>query len=179
MLTILNRLENWRKERGLDLSQGFGFDLNKQVSFITEEVTEYLRAENEYEEVDALCDIMVFCINGSSLLVDLKSRYEFIDIRNDVSIYDILGQLSDIRSVITPTHHFFFNCIDICRIILKDIGYDFEKCMDETLKEIESRKGDFNSVSGKWEKFKDEESKKLWYKADYSKCKSLSTGSVA
>lgn len=177
MITIFNRLENWRKERGLDLSQGFGFDLDKQVSFITEEVTEYLRAENEYEEVDALCDIMVFCINGSSLLVDPKSRYEFVDINSDVSIYDIFEQLSSIKSMGDQTHHSFFNCIDTCRVILRDMGYDLNKCMDETLKEIESRRGGFNSISGKWEKFKDEESKKLWYKADYSKCKSLSTGS--
>lgn len=179
MLTIFNRLENWRKERGLDLSQGFGFDLDKQVSFITEEVTEYLRAEDEQEEVDALCDIMVFCINGASLLVDIKSSYEFVNFKNDVTIYTIFKQLNEIQSLTTPTEHFLFNCIDICRIILRNMGYELNKCMDETLKEIESRRGDFNSISGKWEKFKDEESKKLWYKADYSKCKSLSTDSVA
>ena len=30
---ISDRLEIWRKERGLDKSQGFEFDLNIQVSF--------------------------------------------------------------------------------------------------------------------------------------------------
>lgn len=171
MLEILERLENWRKERGLDLSQGFTFDLDKQVSFITEEITEYLRAKDEYEQVDALCDIIVFSINGSSLLVDVKLRYEFVDIESDVSIYDLFDHLNNVRFKTDQAHHAFFNCIDNCRIILRDMGYDFEKSMDETLKEIESRKGGFNSVSGKWEKFKDEESQKLWYKADYSKCK--------
>ena len=56
-------------------------------------------------------------------------------------------------------------------MIIEDMGYDYFKCMDETLKEVESRKGAFNPESGKWEKFKDEESQKLWYKADYNSCK--------
>ena len=55
--------------------------------------------------------------------------------------------------------------------LIEDMDYDYFKCMNETLKEIESRKGAFNSESGKWEKFKDDESKKLWYKADYKSCK--------
>lgn len=65
----------------------------------------------------------------------------------------------------------------LCDIIVFSVnaieakGYDAEKCMQETLKEIHSRKGAFNPNSGKWEKFKDEESKKQWYKANYKVCK--------
>ena len=55
--------------------------------------------------------------------------------------------------------------------MIDNMGYDYFKCMEETLKEIESRKGAFNPESGKWEKFKDDESKKLWYKANYESCK--------
>ena len=66
---------------------------------------------------------------------------------------------------------FFIENIFTARMIIEDMGYDYFKCMNETLKEVESRKGAFNSESGKWEKFKDEESQKLWYKADYNSCK--------
>ena len=60
MNEIINRLETWRKERILDATQGFEFDLNNQVSFLTEEITEYLRAKNDNDKIDALCDLTVF-----------------------------------------------------------------------------------------------------------------------
>ena len=50
-------------------------------------------------------------------------------------------------------------------------GYDAELVMDETIKEIESRKGEINPETKKFEKFKDEYHQSLWHKADYSKCK--------
>jgi hypothetical protein len=48
-------------------------------------------------------------------------------------------------------------------------GYDPNIAMDETLKEISSRTGDFNAKTGKWEKFKTPEAMALWYSADYNK----------
>lgn len=50
-------------------------------------------------------------------------------------------------------------------------GYDPNLAMEETLKEINSRTGAFNPETGKWEKFKTEEAKALWYSADYDKSK--------
>ena len=43
--------------------------------------------------------------------------------------------------------------------------------MQETIKEISSRIGAWNEEKGKWIKDTSEEAQKLWYKADYSKCK--------
>ena len=51
------------------------------------------------------------------------------------------------------------------------MGYDFDKTMDETIKEISSRTGEYNEEVGKWQKFKTPEAVAKWYKADYSKCK--------
>ena len=51
------------------------------------------------------------------------------------------------------------------------MGYSWELCMQEAIKEISSRKGAYNENTGKFEKFLDKESKKIWYKADYSNCK--------
>ena len=50
-------------------------------------------------------------------------------------------------------------------------GYNAELVLGETIKEIESRKGEINPETKKFEKFKDDYHKSLWYSADYSKCK--------
>lgn len=169
---IFNRLEKWRLERNLDRSQGFKFVLDTQISFITEEVTEYLRANNDYERIDALCDIAVFCINGASLIKDVSKVYEFLSVDGNVDIYDVLNEISTIKED-SYIHHNLFNCIDNCILMIMDLGYDFDKCMEETLKEIESRTGAINPKTGKWEKFKTDEAKEKWYKADFKKCKKI------
>lgn len=56
-------------------------------------------------------------------------------------------------------------------IIRKVFGYDAKVCMEETMKEISSRKGMLNPSTGKWEKFTTDEAKALWISADYSKAK--------
>lgn len=109
---MFQSLKEWREERGLQSTIG-----NIQGN-LCEELTEYLRANTVDEQIDALCDIVVFSINA----IEAK-------------------------------------------------GYDAELCMKETLKEIHSRKGAMNKESGKWEKFKTDDAKALWYKADYSKAK--------
>lgn len=113
--TVLDRINDWAKERNLlDIE----FEKDKQASFLTEEITEFLRGNTPEEYVDAACDLIVFSTN-----------------------------------------------------LMKILGYNPNIAMDETLKEIESRKGEFNSESGKWEKYKDDYHQSLWYKADYSKAK--------
>jgi hypothetical protein len=51
------------------------------------------------------------------------------------------------------------------------LGYDPTKSLAETIKEINSRTGSFDKVSGKWVKSKTKEAMAKWYKADYSQCK--------
>lgn len=51
------------------------------------------------------------------------------------------------------------------------LGYDADKALDETIKEINSRIGSINKKTGKFEKDLSEEAKKRWYKARYHKCK--------
>ena len=50
---------------------------------------------------------------------------------------------------------------------LLKMGYNPEKAMDETIKEISSRTGAFEEASGKWKKFTTPEAKALWYTAQY------------
>ena len=176
MNEILNRLEIWRKERGLDKSQGFEFDLNSQVSFLTEEITEYLRAKNDSYKVDALCDLSVFSLNAIN---GLDNNYDDLfgepyHTAKRVNFFIIANIINRIPYMFRKGNDIKFNFMDIIEIsrwMIEDMGYDYFKCMDETLKEIESRKGALNPDTGKWEKFKDDGSKKLWYKANYESCK--------
>lgn len=176
MNEIINRLEIWRKVRGLNSSQGFKFDLNSQVSFLTEEITEYLRAKDDSDRVDALCDLSIFSLNAINSLDnnydDLFSETYHKSKR--VNFYSIANIIDRLPYMFRKGNYIKFNFMDIVEIsrwMIEDMNYDYFKCMNETLKEIESRKGAFDPESGKWEKFKDDESKKLWYKADYESCK--------
>ena len=54
---------------------------------------------------------------------------------------------------------------------IEAMGYDAEIAMSEVIKEISSRKGDFNPELNKWQKFKTPEAMVLWYSADFSKAK--------
>ena len=51
------------------------------------------------------------------------------------------------------------------------LGYDADKTLDETIKEINSRTGSINPNTGKFEKDTSPEAQKKWYKARYYKCK--------
>lgn len=53
-------------------------------------------------------------------------------------------------------------------------GYNGDKVMDEVIKEISSRRGAYNPDTKKWQKDTSPEAQALWYKADFSTCKSTS-----
>ena len=173
---ISDRLEIWRKERGLDKSQGFEFDLNNQVSFLTEEITEYLRAKNDNDKIDALCDLTVFSLNAINGIdnnySDIFSSRYCMQPKN-YHIANIIDRIPYIFKCNMNGKYNFIDIIEMCKYMIDNMGYDYFKCMDETLKEIESRKGAFNPESGKWEKSLLPEHIEKWYKADYNKCKLL------
>ena len=174
MLDFYRRLEKWRKERGLDRTQGFEFNVNTQVSFFTEEITEFLRAKDEHEKIDALCDITIFAINGINLI---DNDYSFIYPKkynrwyDGASIGDIISQLELMFFSNNECKIRMSIIINKALLMIEYMGYDYKKCMDETLKEIESRTGEINPNTGKWEKYKTDEAKAKWYKANYSRCK--------
>ena len=60
-MTVKSDLEIWRNDRGLVKPS------NSFVDFIDEELTEYVEAETEHGKIDAIADIMVFCLNELAL----------------------------------------------------------------------------------------------------------------
>lgn len=96
-----------------------------------------------------------------------------IQFEKDKQAAFITEELTELLSANTPEEYVdaFCDMIVFSTNAIRVLGYNPDIAMEETVKEIDSRKGAFNPESGKWEKFKDDEHKKLWYKADYEKAK--------
>lgn len=169
----------------LQESQGRHFELT-----YTKEMREFFEARldsNEYEMVDALCDMVVVAMNAGG---DLGKEFG--------SYGTLLGGTFNITSVLNDRSEIYKLCDSI-----RHLGYDPYKCLTETIKELKTRTGSWNEREGKWCKDKGAYSKdelneelvknicqedddywyfkpriggllgkrKKWYKADYAKCK--------
>ena len=125
--------------------------------------------------IDALCDIVVFAGN----CVD-KEKFDkaFIpwetmeedssDSGETILLQAIFENASDMvyspNTIIAPLYSF-------CRDLATKKGYDFYKCMKETLKQINSRTGAWNEDLKKWVKDTSPEAKEKEYQANFYKCK--------
>lgn len=188
-LDIETKLAKWREERGLSVKEQ---KRNFRVNY-SKELTEFYEAErdnNEYEMIDAMCDMLIVAINAGAI----KNTINFKISSNFFSF----GLENSINSI--------FCTFDI-------LGYDPYLCLLETIKELETRTGKWCEKEGKWikdigayteeeawEKARAIDSKcvmvykpnellgapedtwgfegnssaiqvKKWYKADYSKCR--------
>lgn len=157
LLKIQSLLRDWRDERHLDTQKQ---NANLEANLL-EEVVEYLRAKDEYEEVDALCDIIVFSLNSLEDDIDLSIdnilifEIPYTNIRNIViEVADFIKDKDGIR-VLTP----FQEKQAIVRIIkrtckmIEELGYNPYKCLLETIKEISSRTGEWNDTIKKFVKY--------------------------
>lgn len=169
---IKERLSKWREERHLTYE-------NQQAGFlgnVFEEISEYFRAKNDLERVDALCDIVIFCFNSFNLDYDVLERQKDYDIKK-ITIVDITDYLDYMVASFykneldnfTFIYKIIFNCLNL----VKNLGFDFYKCMLETIKEIESRTGCYDESLKKFIKDTSDEAKAKWYKAYYESCRLL------
>jgi hypothetical protein len=154
------------------------YDRAIELRNVNEEITELedaMKENNIHEIIDALCDISVFAIGrnfkkrkGVSILHrQLRDRHYLTEYDRDLNKYDdtfdtFLYKIKEDKMYDDVLHH-TYNLIDF-------LGYDPNKCLEETFKHIESRKGEINHKTGKFEKFKTEEYTKLWYEPDYDSC---------
>ena len=141
---IVLQLEKWCNERHLDKeTQRKGL-----VANLLEELSEFYRAKDEYEQVDALCDMIVFCIN--SLGKDVLSFMQ--QVQSDEMIKE--GTIISLVDKLQESNHklFIYMIIKLADKQLKQLGYDTYKCLLETIKEISSRTGEFNSSINKFVK---------------------------
>ncbi|EAI6132364.1 hypothetical protein FC681_07165 [Campylobacter jejuni] len=137
---IKERLTQWRQERHLTYE-------NQQAGFlgnVFEKVSEYFRAKNDLERVDALCDIVIFCFNSFNLdykTLEKQNDYDvtkisIVEITDDLTYTTAKFMRKDFKDF-NNIYRLVFNCEHLC----KNLGFDFYKCMLEKIKEIESRTG--------------------------------------
>ncbi|EPP0457183.1 hypothetical protein ACULS8_000963 [Campylobacter coli] len=137
---IKERLADWRSERGLTYE-------NQREEFlgnVFEKVSEYFRAKDDLERVDALCDIVIFCFNSFNLdykTLEKQNDYDvtkisIVEITDDLTYTTAKFMRKDFKDF-NNIYRLVFNCEHLC----KNLGFDFYKCMLEKIKEIESRTG--------------------------------------
>ena len=165
MKEIAKKLTQWMDERSLDINgQRKGF-----VSNIQEEMVEYFSAKDDNEKIDALCDIVVFCINA-------MKKYQKESIKEPESVANVIPSVTLGKQLDQITQNKFSkdsleSMIDICYTLATEMGYDFKAAMNETIKEISSRTGSFDESLNKWIKDTSQEAKAKWYQADYEKAR--------
>lgn len=168
---IKERLTDWRNERGLAYE-------NQQAGFlgnVFEEISEYFRAKDDLERVDALCDIAVFCFNVNDVKFSNYECYMKSD-KVDCEFFDIVSKINSIiiykaNFEESPVKVFLDTLISLLHKKCKNLGFDFYKCMLQTIKEIESRTGYYDESLKKFIKDTSDEAKAKWYKADYESCR--------
>jgi hypothetical protein len=162
LATVQERILDWNLQRG-----HLSYDASAEIDNYKEEIEEGILAKDLFDEalvddekckymqefVDSFCDRYVFMVGA------LAKSY--------INNQPIGGQLLEYYQEFTKIPN-----------IVKELGFDFVKCMDECLKEISSRKQDTNqklkweggSLGEKWQKDLNQNPDTL-YKADYKKCR--------
>lgn len=162
-------LKHWREERHLTLKmQNAGLMGN-----LCEELSEYYRATNIDEKIDALCDIYVFCINSLSTNMKNISKFPriYLEKRYRINLLEKINFSLDDNLDSDYLNTILYSLMLNVENEAKLMGYDFYKCMLETIEEISSRTGHYNKNIHKFVKDRSPEAFKNWHKADYSKCR--------
>ncbi|EAI2216755.1 hypothetical protein E2J16_07960 [Campylobacter coli] len=204
---IKERLSKWRNDRHLTYRK----QRNAFLGNVYEEVSEYYRSMNEYEQIDALMDIIVFTANSFDFDYKLN-EYEVISITYFTSVLNTLTniartlrdyykevykiensdlddkekelELEKIEKGFRPTfQQHAWSIIYEVKGLTENLGFDFYKCMIETIKEIESREQDPEQkkeweykiknkieIKDKWRK-NNHQKEETKYKADYESCR--------
>ncbi|EHY0650611.1 hypothetical protein K1247_001721, partial [Campylobacter jejuni] len=136
---IKERLADWRSERGLTYE-------NQREEFlgnVFEKVSEYFRAKDDLERVEALCDIAVFFFNAFELKFGAFSnikRAGMIHLIDHFTSYFLEHNNKTVYNNSKDEDFEYLLIVEI-EILVKNLGFDFYKCMLEKIKEIESRTG--------------------------------------
>lgn len=161
MKEIEKRLTKWRDDRKIIRKT----QLENLLANILEELTEYARARTNYDKIDALCDICVFCLNADNYRhTDYNSKE--ININKHIPKQALrdseFTSLIVANKIITLINKFFKEytteltevidfCLDSIRNFTKKEPLE---CLRETIKEIESRTGKYIEEKGKFVKNK-------------------------
>ena len=176
---IYKGLAEWRAERGITAeSQKEGYIINIMEEF--GELSQALRGlqfENvrktaEHEIIDALCDIAIFTINVGAD-INCNEKLESINTttqttRCNSSLSFLLSECGNFDYYGKLSSYVCFNQILLsCAKLCEQYGFNFQKAMLETIKEISSRTGAYDENAKKWVKDESDEARAKWYQANY------------
>lgn len=166
-------LKQWREERHITLQNkrdGLIDNLHKKAN-------EHYKAINESKKIYALCDTSIFAYN--SLSDDIENFWKKYNnfLYNEFFSSSVIDAVRVVGICVlneyaeSKINEQLYKLIKTCEKKAIEMGYDFYKCMLETIKEISSRTGHYDENIHKFVKDNSEEAIKKWHKADYSKCK--------
>ena len=186
---IYKGLDEWRAERGITAeSQKAGYIINimEELGELASALRDYekfsvtgqdaaKKQKAEYEIIDALCDISVFTINVGAD-INCNEKLESINTtqttRCNSSLSFLLSECGNFVYYGKFSSYVCFNQILLsCAKLCEQYGFDFQKAMDETIKEISSRTGAYDENAKKWVKDESDEARAKWYQADYEKAR--------
>ena len=157
-MNIAKALKEWRESRGLTCEmQQAGYANNVQ-----EELLEAESSITNLELVDAICDIAILTLNCidnykiEDLIYPVKDTTPYSFHEDITFILERDFHISQIKHLLSHLNHY-----------TEGMGYDFIKCLEETIKEISSRSGEYDPDTKKWVKDTSKEAKAKWYKANY------------
>lgn len=182
----LIEIYDWAEERGLNNQTP---DRNGFCAFIAEEIGEAIEAyikNDTHGFIDACCDIVVFAAGdmykrkfnvdkylGDQIDVGMVLANSYYEDKTENYIFEIGLLLYDFLEAKNPDQEAeaMKNMVIVSGREVERLGYSFSKCMDEVMKEINSRVGSYDPTVKKWIKDKSPEARAKWYKADFSKCR--------
>ena len=188
---IYKSLDEWRAERKITAEsqrQGYLRNIMEELGELAAGLRDYaswskcdLRFCQIHKEmaerliVDAICDIAVLTINaGAHIPCELK-RTEIEFKKSSFDADYILKQMVENCALFS-----YFDWVDVpsfniilinCAYLCEHYGFDFQKAMEETIKEISSRTGAYDQKAKKWVKDSSDEARKKWYSANYEKAR--------
>ena len=185
-------LTKWREERSITLDS----QLPGLTSNLLEEVTELSRATELVDIIDAMLDYNVFLANAieginidpildPEIVKEIEEKHKKLSVmtNEDLALYKkslISLLLEGIRASIAITmpnikqEHIdsFTEYLNGIIINIKSsitlLNYDYEKCLEEVMKAIHTRKGHWDSTISKFVKDKVQPDR---YEPDYTNCK--------
>ena len=192
MMNFKEELAKWREERSITLES----QLPGLTSNLLEEVTELSRATELVDVIDAMLDYNVFLANAiegididpildPEILKEIEEKHKKLPImtNEDLALYKkslISLLLEGIRASIAITmpnikqEHIdsFTEYLNGIIINIKSsitlLNYDYDKCLEEVMKAIHTRKGHWDSTISKFVKDKVQPDR---YEPDYTNCK--------
>ena len=190
----LIEIKQWSDERLITQNTP---DRNGYNAMIVEELFERIKhgilKKDVFQEVDAICDVSVFAVGEIYKYgADAQDLLGYGDIKDwigntDNKLINTLKEngIDSTSRIVYYLGEFLESEDDSGKVTamsnmvvdsyktLYEIKFDADKCMDEVMKELNSRTGEYSEETKKWQKFKTPEAMALWYTADFTNCKMM------